>query len=144
MYLDITNTGLDSNSVDGFVLVSVLEHVGDINTAVSEIHRVLRIGGKAIITIPVMCSIHGEEDFWRFNVQGIEKLFSRFKIDEFTVLGGIYSSVFNSLQRPKGNLRKRFIVNKLLAIPFFIMGKFFDRSDDFPLGYGFIIEKIES
>ena len=141
LHVDITRSSLEDSSVDGLVLVSVLEHIYNIESVVSEIERVLKPGGKALITIPAMCSIHGDEDYWRINIQGIEKLFYRFKLRDLTVFGGIYSSIFNALQRPKGNLRKRYVINKLLAIPFFIMGKLFDNIDDFPLGYGFIIEK---
>lgn len=143
IYLDITDTKLESNSVDGLILISVIEHVYDTKRAIKEIHRILKPGGRAIITVPVMCSIHGNEDYWRINIQGIEKLFKEFSIVHFSILGGIYSSIFNALQRPKGNLRKRFFINKILAIPFFVIGKLFDTYDDFPLGYGFVIEKNE-
>lgn len=49
---DMTNSGLPGESFDLVVSVEVLEHVEDDNTFVSEISRVLKPGGRFIMTTP--------------------------------------------------------------------------------------------
>jgi GT2 family glycosyltransferase/SAM-dependent methyltransferase len=50
---DITAMRYDTDSVDFFVCFHVLEHVADEAAALSEIHRVLRPGGTAVLQVPV-------------------------------------------------------------------------------------------
>jgi ubiquinone/menaquinone biosynthesis C-methylase UbiE len=49
---DITNLPFDNNSFDVVVCSEVLEHILDYKTAVSEIIRVTRKGGRMIISVP--------------------------------------------------------------------------------------------
>jgi GT2 family glycosyltransferase/SAM-dependent methyltransferase len=50
---DITSMRFDCDSVDYFVCFHVLEHIADEAAALSEIHRVLRPGGTALVQVPV-------------------------------------------------------------------------------------------
>ena len=50
---DITAMRYDTDSVDFFVCFHVLEHVADEAAALSEIRRVLRPGGTAVLQVPV-------------------------------------------------------------------------------------------
>lgn len=54
---DITNMRFADDSADYFLCFHVLEHVPDDGTALSEIHRVLKPGGKAILQVPIDYSI---------------------------------------------------------------------------------------
>lgn len=51
-YMDITDIKLADNSVDVVICVHVLEHVQDDRKAISEIYRVLKPGGAAILQVP--------------------------------------------------------------------------------------------
>ena len=53
MKADITNLPLPDNSYDVVFASHVLEHVPDDRKAVSEIHRILRPGGIAILPVPI-------------------------------------------------------------------------------------------
>lgn len=50
--MDITNISLEDESVDGIICIHVLEHIQDDRKAISELHRVLKKGGFAILQVP--------------------------------------------------------------------------------------------
>jgi len=49
---DITHCPLESDSVDGVVLLNILEHIEDDRRAVRQIRRILKPGGVAVIEVP--------------------------------------------------------------------------------------------
>lgn len=49
---DITDCPLESDSVDGVVLLNILEHIEDDARALRQIHRILKPGGVAVIEVP--------------------------------------------------------------------------------------------
>lgn len=53
---------LKDNSMDCCVSMNTLEHVYDPKFLIAEMHRVLKPGGKMVITIPWMFGIHGHPD----------------------------------------------------------------------------------
>jgi SAM-dependent methyltransferase len=63
------------SSVDLIVTQEVLEHVSDPFLAMREIHRVLKVGGRAYVQLPFMIGFHPcPTDFWRFTDQGMMEL----------------------------------------------------------------------
>ncbi len=65
-------------SFDTVLCTQVLEHVGDVERAMSEIARVLRPGGHALVTVPFLYPTHeAPYDFGRFTHYGIAGLASR-------------------------------------------------------------------
>lgn len=50
--LDITAINLLPESVDGIICIHVLEHIADDRQAISELFRILRPGGWALIAVP--------------------------------------------------------------------------------------------
>lgn len=63
-------------SFDAVIAIEVFEHLRDPKLATSEIHRVLRPGGRAIVTVPFMFRVHGDpHDYQRFTSSGLEALF---------------------------------------------------------------------
>lgn len=55
---DLTNLSFANNSFDVLVALEVMEHIPDYMKALSEIYRVLKTGGTAIITAPFDCSMY--------------------------------------------------------------------------------------
>ncbi|TVP97406.1 MAG: class I SAM-dependent methyltransferase, partial [Roseinatronobacter sp.] len=63
-------------SFDSVIAIEVFEHLYDPKLAASEIHRVLRSGGEAVVTVPFMFRVHGDpQDYQRFTSSGLEALF---------------------------------------------------------------------
>ena len=54
MNINIENTGIVSDSYCLVIANHVLEHVNDDNKAISEIYRILKKGGVALITVPLI------------------------------------------------------------------------------------------
>lgn len=75
----------ENQSFDAVICLEVLEHVANPFQAVSEIKRVLRKGGKLLLTVPFLSQYHGKTslshdhdnypDYWRFTHEGLHKLF---------------------------------------------------------------------
>ena len=55
---DITDIPLESGSIDLIVNLEVLEHLPEPVKALKEFHRILKIGGKLLITCPNLCTPH--------------------------------------------------------------------------------------
>ena len=69
---DIPTSG---EKFDVIISQEVLEHVKNPWKAMSEIHRVLKKGGKAYIQLPFIIGFHPcPNDYWRFSKEGIEEL----------------------------------------------------------------------
>lgn len=65
-------------SFDTLLVTEVLEHVEDAERAVQEIHRVLRPGGHALITVPYLYPTHeAPYDFRRFTHFGLRGVLER-------------------------------------------------------------------
>ncbi len=66
---------LPDATVDGVICTQVLEHVPHPWIAMAEIARVLRPGGKCLITVPQTSELHEEpHDFFRFTKYALERL----------------------------------------------------------------------
>ena len=52
LQIDLTKTGLPSDQYDAMSALNVLEHIQDDGSALKEIHRLLKPGGRVAITVP--------------------------------------------------------------------------------------------
>lgn len=146
---------LEDTSVDSIVCTQVIGDVFDLHTAFQELYRVLRKGGKLLLTENLYDSRHDEPyDFWRFTQFSLRKLAedAGFTVITLEPRGG-YHSV-------KAQMRARYWIERLnansawfarpLSILFKIQGiwaRFLDRHDKsracglFTHGYILIAEK---
>lgn len=79
---------------DNVLCNEVLEHIPEPKLGLQEIHRVLRSGGLAYVTVPMSWYLHYEpHDFYRYTKYGLEYLAisAGFKVVEIKRLGGLFS-----------------------------------------------------
>lgn len=79
---DIQKLPLKSESVDGIICNSVLEHVFEPQIAVREIYRILKPGGCGFFHVPFLCPYHGSsegKDCYRFTKDGLFYMFRDFE-----------------------------------------------------------------
>lgn len=135
-YIDITDMkDQGDDSQDGYVCVSMLEHVFDFRLALAEIYRTLKPGGKLLLVVPFAYPIHDKVDYWRLAKDAYGHLLSGYKIVVFVPFGGMFSTMANALQKPRKNLALRYLIYKTVGFLALVVGKFMEIDDGFPLGY---------
>jgi SAM-dependent methyltransferase len=88
IYADVTHTPLEDQSMDCILCTEVLEHLPDPQACVDEIHRLLRNGGVAFVSVPFFYPVHADPyDFQRFTEDGLRKLFADYEIVEIYRMG---------------------------------------------------------
>jgi SAM-dependent methyltransferase len=78
-------------SFDSILCTSVLEHVENAEHAVAEMARVLRPGGRLLITVPFLYPEHeAPYDFWRTTHHGLRSVLERhgLVVDDLSAQGG--------------------------------------------------------
>jgi len=100
---DITNMAAEDGGFDGVLCADVLEHIPSPERAIAEIERVLKPGGKLIITCPFAALVHqapyffssGYSRFWyEYHLRG-------FDILELRPVGGYFDCVCQAVRRLK-------------------------------------------
>jgi len=80
-------------SYDVVVLTQVLEHVPDPLAVLREIYRILKPGGRLLLSVPLTAPLHGEPwHFFHFTHHGIARLTEEtgFSIVEIEKMGGAF------------------------------------------------------
>jgi SAM-dependent methyltransferase len=80
-----------ADSFDSILCTSVLEHVDSAEAAVAEIARVLKPGGRLLITVPFLYPTHeAPYDFWRTTHHGLRSVLNRhgLEVDDLAAQGG--------------------------------------------------------
>ena len=88
-------------SVDLIFSSSVLEHVYDPEKAITEMHRVLKVGGQVYAEIPFMRGYHMIPiDYQRYTIAGIEEVFARngFEMIEKGICSGPFTAAVLQLK----------------------------------------------
>lgn len=89
---DTTNLPFNDNTFDLITVLDVLEHIKHEGVAISEIYRVLKKNGKAIVTVPAFNFLWSDHDialhhFRRYNIRNIKYKFLK---NNFIVLNASY------------------------------------------------------
>jgi SAM-dependent methyltransferase len=80
---------------DTVLAAEMLEHIPDPDSCVREIARVVRPGGRLLLTVPLIAPLHQWPfDFYRYTPRGIEALVQRhgFDVEEITPRGNFASA----------------------------------------------------
>lgn len=141
---------LPASSADTVVMTEVLEYVSDPLQALREVHRVLRPGGTALVSVPLLSPIHGDWQFdrFRFTRSGLEQLVksSGFSGADISEMGGLGAVCFDLLEAATGYAHpdpgfSAKIARKLLYL-FVPLFRLFDRPSKFvTTGYSMKLKK---
>lgn len=112
---------VENASFDSALCTAVLEHLEEPELALRECHRVLKLGGVAIYTVPFIWHLHEEpRDFYRFSKYGLDHLFQKvgFEVIEIKPLSGFWVTfgqlfVYNLYRYNRGPLRWLKIIDVL-------------------------------
>jgi SAM-dependent methyltransferase len=134
-------------SYDSAICLEVLEHVQNPLQVLSEIARIMKKGGKLVVSVPHLSRLHEEPyDFFRYTKYGLCSLlenagFHVLTLESrgglFSFLGHQFSTVFVCLFWHIPLLgRLTFALNKWLCVlPCYFLDKIFDTHKRFALGY---------
>ena len=89
---DLQDTGLPDARYDTVFCTQVLQHLTEPGRAVAEMARVLKPGGKVVISVPHFVWLHNEpHDYWRFTGHGMKYLLEKSGLKVLSVekVGGL-------------------------------------------------------
>jgi len=128
----IDDIPVSDNSYDVIICTQVLEHVPYPQKVIDEFYRVLKPGGKLLLTAPQGWMVHGEPyHFFNFTRYGLILLFDNagFKIVSIDNCGGVFwylNDIIRTLPVP--------VIKHFIQVFLFYLDKF-DRVQKFTLGY---------
>ena len=136
---------LPDASVDTILSTQVLEHVYDFKSYLADCSRLLRPGGKMILSAPMHWRHHETPyDYWRFTRFGLWKSMedSGFGILDFRPCGGFFAMLgqaFMDYRNEKGK-RGKFTASIINRLSLRLDGRLADTDDT--LGWMCIVEKL--
>jgi len=87
---DIFDLPIPDDSINTVLCTEVLEHLEYPHQAIDEFHRVLKVGGFLIMTVPFVYPVHDKYDFFRYTPMGLEFMLkdSGFLVSKLEPLAG--------------------------------------------------------
>lgn len=134
-YYDGITLPFSDNSFDSLFSSEVLEHVPDIKRSLGEIRRVVKPGGRVLITVPFVWTEHELPfDFRRFTQGGIEKILtdSGFKLIRSQKVGNYTCVIFQMIMMYlhtllyTNNKYLNLIINMVFLAPVTCLGVLFN------------------
>jgi SAM-dependent methyltransferase len=140
---DVTVLSYPDSSVESILCISVLQHVFELERAVSEIIRVLKPGGSALITNGFLFPVCMEADYYRLTPAYWKKRLERESVEYRLInISSRYGVIENLLKRPYGTYKGLGnIFRKILAIPFTLIRTFINVEENYQLGVAVVIIK---
>ncbi|MCK5591479.1 MAG: class I SAM-dependent methyltransferase [Candidatus Pacebacteria bacterium] len=93
---DIHNMPFGDNELDGIICNAVLEHIENPFKAVSEMYRVLKLGGACFVYVPFLYYYHAQpgyyKDYWRYTKDALKMLFKDFSVMEIQSVRGPFQT----------------------------------------------------
>lgn len=121
---DVHDLPFEDAVFDTVLCTSVLEHVSDERRVVSEMYRVLKPGGRVIVTIPFVHHYHRDpEDYRRLTHVGLEKLLREQGFSSVQIYrnNGVYATVEYAFFCVFVNARKEGLLAKWYLWPHFVL-----------------------
>lgn len=88
------------HSFDGVLCTEMIEHLETPQKAIDEMFRVLKPGGKVILSTPFVMPLHDVPgDYFRYSPYGLRSLFSRFESVTVSPVTTTFEALFIVMQR---------------------------------------------
>lgn len=141
------------NTFDSILCSEVFEHVENINEVVLELFRVLKPGGKMIVTTPFMCIEHEmPSDFRRFSFNGLKSLMinnnfiilkSQKLLNNFHVICQTLNFYIFQVLKKKSRYGKYLVyfLSGVLNFASIIVNFFLPKADEMYFGTGMVVTK---
>jgi SAM-dependent methyltransferase len=148
---DIYRIPIKSNSIPSIINIQVMEHLKYPEKALKELNRIMKPGGKMLITAPQGCALHDEPyDFFRYTPYSLKFLLeeSDFEVKEIKPRGGYFWYLANRLkhiEKFSPRIIKPFVIalfSFFIPLIFFYLDKV-DKEKKLTLGYSAIAIKKE-
>lgn len=127
-FYDGNTIPFDNETFDSLLSTEVLEHVFNVDEVLKEINRVLKKGGKALITTPFMWEEHEMPyDFARYTTPALIHLYEKngFKVISHNKSGSYVEVIFQfSLNYVKNILPSNKVVRQVFLLPFILIFNF--------------------
>jgi SAM-dependent methyltransferase len=146
-----------NDTFDAVLCTEVLEHVPGYADLVTELHRVLKPGGKGIITVPWSARVHyAPYDYFRYTPSTLKSMFEGFRESSIKARGTDWSTIASKIVVlffrglvPRSPLRWLWVPVWLLLSPLLLLALLAGHagvwlgigSDDDPLGYTIEVTK---
>lgn len=164
IYYDGKTIPFDDGTFDAVLCTEVLEHVPEPGPFVAELQRVLKPGGRAIVTLPWSARFHYQpHDYHRYTPSMLARLFANFSRCSITPRGTDFTAIASKVVvafvrnllrlQPNGATDLLWVplrlLAALLALPFLLVALLLGHtgillgwgSTDDPLGYTLVLEK---
>jgi ubiquinone/menaquinone biosynthesis C-methylase UbiE len=97
---------VENESRDVIICTQVLQYVEQPAKAISEFHRILRPGGRLLLSVPCIEQENPlHHDRWRFTVRAVRELLVAFRHKRIVAQGNLFSSVCFLLGLGQGDVR---------------------------------------
>ena len=121
---DAIQLPLQESSFSTVLSTEVLEYLDDPDSFFSEINRVLKKGGHAILSVPFLHPLHGDGDcdLRRYTSSDLKRLSAKygFELIELIELGGLAAVIFDMLRilttYANGGRKRRFLLLSLFFV----------------------------
>lgn len=100
IFFDGINLPLENETFDSCFSSEVFEHVFELDKVINEIKRVLKVGGKVVVTTPFVWDEHEvPHDFCRYTSYGLKSVFERngLKVISITKYGSFLETIIQML-----------------------------------------------
>lgn len=114
---------IDDACFDAILMTQVIEYLIDVEAAVSEIRRVLKPGGIAVVSFPFLFNEHGANDYLRLSARAVPVFFAGFSplaVRRQGALGSTMGTLFLNWLDQSLNLNRPLRLFRPLLLPLWL------------------------